>query len=161
MKVKHKHRRSTCSREERQLGAVLVEFALVLPLLLVLLLGIVEFGRAFNYWIDQTHLANIGARWAVVDKNPGPGTLQEAIRAQANTAELREGGTTSVPKPLEVCIAFPDGSSDVGDPVEATVSVDFNWLPFIGDAIGVATSTLTGSATMRLEQLPSEYSAGC
>lgn len=141
---------------------MLVEFALVLPLLLLLLLGIFEFGRAFNYWIDQTHLANIGARWAVVDKNPGPEpTLQESIRAQANSAELREGGTDSVPEPVEVCIAFPDGSSEVGDPVETTVEVDFNWLPFIGDSIGVATTTLTGSATMRLERARSEYSAGC
>jgi hypothetical protein len=141
---------------------VLVEFALVLPVLLVLLLGIFEFGRVFNYWIDQTHLANVAARWAAVDRNPGPGgTLQESIRLQANTEELREGGTTSVPDPVQVCIDFPDGSADIGEPVEATVSVDFNWMPFLGEQIGVATTTLTGSATMRLEQLPSEYAEGC
>jgi hypothetical protein len=146
----------------RQRGAVLVEFALVLPLLLLLLLGIAELGRVFNYWIDQTHLANVAARWAAVDRNPGPGsTLQESIRLQADTAELREGGTDSVEEPAQVCIDFPDGTSAIGDPVEATVSVDFNWMPFLGEQIGVATTTLTGSATMRLEQLPSEYAQGC
>jgi hypothetical protein len=141
---------------------VLVEFALVLPLLLLLLLGIVEFGRAINYWIDETHLANAAARWAAVDRNPGPGgTLQESIRLQADTEELRSGGTTSVPNPTQVCIGFPGGGADVGDPVEATVSVEFNWMPFIGNRIGVTTTTLSGSATMRLERAPSEYTAGC
>jgi Flp pilus assembly protein TadG len=50
-------------------GAALVEFALILPILVVLLFGMLEFGKAFNYWIDETHLANEGARWAVVDKD--------------------------------------------------------------------------------------------
>jgi Flp pilus assembly protein TadG len=43
-------------------GAALVEFVLVLPLLLVLLLGMLDLGKAFNYWIDETHLAHEGAR---------------------------------------------------------------------------------------------------
>ena len=143
-------------------GAALVEFALVLPLLLLLLFSILEFGRAFNYWIDQTHLANVAARWAAVDKNPGPGsTLQESIRMQANTEELRSGGTASVPVPLQVCLEFPNGTSAIGDPVEATVRTDFNWLPFLGDQVGAMTTTLTGSATMRLERPPTQYSESC
>ena len=42
--------------------------------------------------------------------------------------------------------AYPEGNSEVGDPVEVLVSADYS-LPFIG-----ATITLRGSATMRLEQ---------
>ena len=143
-------------------GAAMVEFALVLPLLAVLLFGMIEFGRAVNYWIDGTHLANAAARWAAVDANPGPGgSLQESMRMQADTAELREGGTTSVPSAAQVCISFPDGTR-VGDRVEATVSVDYNWMPLIGDALGDVTSTtLTGSATMRLEQVPEDVEEGC
>jgi Flp pilus assembly protein TadG len=148
-------------REES--GAALVEFALVLPILLVVLFGIADFGKAFNYWIDETHLANAGARWAVVDKNPGAGSgsLQEYVREQANTPELRDGGTSSVPGALQVCIDFPDGTSAVGDPVRVTVSSSYNWLPFLGDRIGVATTAMSGSATMRLEAKPTNYSAGC
>ena len=139
----------------------LVEFALVLPLLLVLLFGMLEFGKAFNYWIDQTHLANEGARWAAVDKNPGGGTLQEYIASQANTAELRDGGTDSVPGAIEICIDFPNGTSQVGDPVRVTASASYNWLPFLGDRIGVSSTAISASATMRLEAVPSAYSAGC
>ncbi|HXV05384.1 MAG TPA: TadE/TadG family type IV pilus assembly protein [Solirubrobacterales bacterium] len=125
---------------------MLVEFALVLPLLLVLLLGMMEFGRAFNYWIDETHLANVAARWASVDKSPGAGGLQEEILAEADTEQLRNGAT--------VCINLPSGSAGkVGEPVEATVNYDFTWMPYISNVLGGITSTnLSASATMRIEQ---------
>ncbi len=142
-------------------GVALVEFALVLPLLLVILFGMLDFGKAFNYWIDQTHLANEGARWAVVNKNPGGGTLQEYIQQQADTPELRNGGTSSVPGPLQICISFPNGSANVGDPVHVTASSTYNWLPLIGNRIGIAQTTISGSATMRLEAIPTNYGAGC
>jgi Flp pilus assembly pilin Flp len=144
-------------------GAALVEFALVLPLLLVLLLGMLEFGKAFNYWIDATHLANQGARWAVVNRNPGTGTLQDYIQGQANTLELRDGGTPSIPAgdEAEVCISFPLGSSNVGDPVQVTVTATYHWLPFVGDRISSTAVTISGSATMRLEAPPTNYGAGC
>jgi Flp pilus assembly protein TadG len=149
------------SQDER--GAALVEFALVLPLLLVLLLGMLEFGKAFNYWIDTTHLANEGARWAVVNYNPGTGTLQDYVREQANTLELRDGGTSSIPAgdEAEVCISFPSGTANVGDPVLVTVSATYHWLPFIGERISSAQVTITGSATMRLEAQPTNYGEGC
>jgi hypothetical protein len=142
-------------------GAALVEFALVLPILLMLLLGMLEFGRAMNYWIDTTHLANVAARWAAVGKNPGDGaTLCDSIREQADTDELRSGDTTSVPAPVSVGLSFPDGT-DVGDPVRADVSVEYVWLPFLGDAIELVSTTLTGSATMRLERDAAESGIGC
>jgi Flp pilus assembly protein TadG len=138
-----------------------VEFALVLPVLLVLLFGMVDFGKAFNYWIDATHLANEGSRWAVVNKNPGGGTLQQYIKNQANTPEFRDGGTASVPTPVQVCVSFPSGTTNVGDPVHVTVTASYNWLPFLGNRIGVFTTSLQGSSTMRLEAKPTVYTAGC
>jgi Flp pilus assembly protein TadG len=139
-------------------GVALVEFALVLPVLIVLLFGLLDFGKAFNYWIDETHLANEGARWAVVNKNPGSGTLQEYIRDQANTSELRTGGTSSVPDPLQVCISFPNGEV-VGEPVEVTVATSYNWLSFLG--LSATSTNISGRSTMRLEAQPTNYSAGC
>jgi Flp pilus assembly protein TadG len=152
------HHRS-CHR--RDAGVALVEFALVLPLLLTILFGMLDFGKAFNYWIDETHLANEGARWAVVNNNPGPGTLQEYIQQQADTPELRNGGSSSVPTPLQICISFPNGTASVGDPVHVTATTTYNWLPFLGDRIGIAQTSISGSATMRLEALPTNYGAGC
>jgi Flp pilus assembly protein TadG len=140
-------------------GASLVEFALVLPVLVLLLFGMLDFGKAFNYWIDETHLANEGARWAVVNRNPGGGSLQQYLVDQATTDELRNGGTASIASPAEVCISFPNGTSNVGDPVLVTVSATYNWLPVIG--LDTAQTTITGSSHMRLEAVPTNYAAGC
>ena len=147
-------------------GVALVEFALVLPLLLLVLFGIIEFGRAINYWIDETQLASEGARWAVVDRNPGedavpPLTLQQYIASRADTEELRNGGSSSVEDPIRVCIDFGDktaATAGVGDPVTVRVSTTFNWMPFLDAETGITETEITGSATMRLEQKPSAYS---
>ena len=144
-------------------GVALVEFALVAPLLLVILFGMLDFGRTFNYWIDATHLANEGARWAVVNKNPASsGTLQDYIQQQADTDELRNGGSSAVPSALEVCITFPNGGT-VGNPVQVTASLTYNWLPFLSEQAlgGLTSTTVSSSSTMRLEAPPTAYSAGC
>ena len=143
-------------------GVALVEFALILPVLALMLFGMLDFGKAFNYWIDETHLANEGARWAVVNKNPASsGTLQEYIRSQATTPELRNGGTSSLSDPVRVCIDFPNGTSNVGDPVRVTLTANYRWLGLIAGETGLTETTITGGATMRLEARPTNYAAGC
>ena len=140
----------------REDGVAMVEFALVLPLLVLFLFGILEFGRAFNYWIDANHLANVGARFAAVDTNPGADdgeSLQAWIHDQGDTAEMRGAE--------QFCIDFPDGSAEVGQPVEARVTVDFDWMPLLDDALGVGSTPLSGTATMRLERVPSTYDDEC
>jgi hypothetical protein len=154
------HAEGRTKRLRSDSGVAITEFALVLPLLAVLLFGMIEFGRAINYWIDATHLANEAARWAVVNQNPGtPGTLQAYVKNQATTGELRDGGTGSVPAPgIVVAICFPSGAT-VGQPVRATASVTYNWMPFIGNRIGIASTTIVGRADMRLEAIPTNYAA--
>ena len=48
-------------------GQTLVEFALILPILLVLVIGIFDFGSAFNSKNDLNFLANTAARYAEVN----------------------------------------------------------------------------------------------
>jgi Flp pilus assembly protein TadG len=136
-------------------GAAVVEFALVLPVLLLILMAILDFGKAFNYWIDETQLASSGARWAVVGSWPGKGTtpLSQYIQQQADTNELKSGGT-SVPNRARVCITFPAGTSRVGDPVRVTVSINYHWLPFLGGKLPAPATTITGDTTMRIEAPP-------
>jgi Flp pilus assembly protein TadG len=149
-------------RARSEEGVALVEFALILPVLALMLFGMLDFGKAFNYWIDETHLANEGARWAVVNKNPASsGTLQDYIRQQATTPELRNGGTASLPNPIRICIDFPNGTSNVGDPVRVDVTATYHWLGFIASETSLTQTPITGSATMRLEAKPTNYAAGC
>src|SRR5919198_5794629 len=83
--------RGLCADER---GVALVEFALVLPLLLVLVLGMVDLGKAVNYWNDETHLANEATRYAAVNKcSPcGGQKINDWIKTQADTDELAKGG---------------------------------------------------------------------
>jgi Flp pilus assembly protein TadG len=69
-------------RSER--GAVAIEFALVLPILLMLVVGIMDFGRAYNNQISVTHAAREAARSMAVNND-----INVAItRAQAASGFL-------------------------------------------------------------------------
>jgi hypothetical protein len=131
-------------------GQALVEFALILPILLLVLFGIIQFGLALNSANDQTHLANEVARYAIVNENPGPGTLQEWAKSQAESNVLSNGA--------KVCIEFPNGA-EVGSPVKVEVRSTINWLPVLG--LKATETQMTGTAYMRLEAGPSNYTAGC
>jgi Flp pilus assembly protein TadG len=143
-------------------GAVLIEFVLVLPLLLVLLFGMLDFGKAYNYWIDETHLAHEGVRFAAVNKNPGPGaTLQQSIREHADTTELKNGGSGSVPNALQVCIDFPNGTAQIGDPVRVRVTSTYSFLAVLTSRLGITNKVMVADSTMRLEQPPTNFTSGC
>jgi len=140
-----------------QRGIVLVEFALIVPMFLLLLLGMFDFGKAFNYWIDGTHLSHEGVRYAAVNKNPGPGTsLAESIKARADTAELKDGGDSVGDSGMTVCVSFPEGTPpEVGDPVEVNVEFTYQFLGYVNAMFpDLTTATVTNKSTMRLEQAP-------
>jgi Flp pilus assembly protein TadG len=143
-------RRNRFGRED---GQAAVEFALCVPVLCLIVLALIDFGKAANYWLDANQLANVGARLAAVagtSPQPSP-TLTKWVQAQAETTELRNG-TGSVTSPAKVCITFltgPTGTTgQIGDPVRVTVTAPYKWIPFVGGA----TLNLSANATMRLEQ---------
>ena len=95
-------------RSER--GQSLVEFALVLPIFLVLVLGIIDFGLGLKSWITITNAAREGARYAAVtcgevsddteviaktedaaadEQEPETGTRLKAPRRHAGTEQRR------------------------------------------------------------------------
>jgi Flp pilus assembly pilin Flp len=140
-------------------GTAMIEFAIVLPLLLLLVLGILDFAKALNYWNDENQLAGVGARYAAVDNDPGPGKLSDWIQQQADTGELRRGGSSA--SKVSVCISFPAGGAmTVGSPVKVEVKTHYSFLPYLVRS-GVGSRDLVSSATMRLERAPTTYGAEC
>ena len=131
-------------------GQALVEFALVLPLLLLVVLGIADFGRALGYKDDMTHLANAAARYAAVNNSPnGAHTLAAYIK----------GTAPSGLQPLITQVSFNfDPSLNpnhcIGNPVTVTVQATYTWLHFLSarHAAPTLSSTMTSTSTMRLEQ---------
>ena len=57
-------------RSDRERGAAAVEFALVLPVLVLMLLGLIEFSILFNTQISLTNAAREGARSMAIHNNP-------------------------------------------------------------------------------------------
>jgi len=146
-------------------GAAIVEFALILPFLCLMIVLMLDFGRAFNYWIDTTHLASEGARLAAVDRVPtGSGSLQAYVRSKADTSELRDGGSRWIDAPLAVCVN-PGPGDEVGDPVEVTVTTTYHFLPIgnlpIPGLDDIDDMQIHGSATMRREVVADNVSSGC
>lgn len=68
-------------RKER--GAVAVEMAIVLPLLLLILLGAIEFGRVYNVQVSLTHGAREGTRHAAIHHNKATLDVEGAVLAAA------------------------------------------------------------------------------
>ncbi len=158
-------------------GTALAELALVLPLLLVLIMGMLDFGKAFNEWIDETHLANEGARLAAVGylaagcttvTNPNVCIAQQ-IQEGANIAELKSGRTGSpyadAQDAARVCISYPtnpatNSHGQVGDPVQVTVQTTYHWLNYLVSQVDFAATPIVGKATMRLERRATDTAAG-
>lgn len=156
--------RSLFGRASRALadetGVVLVEFALVSVVFLLVLFGVTQFGLALNSANDETHLANELARYAAVNYNPAPNGQSLAAWVKS------QGDNTFVSGSGKVCVSFPNGTSNIGDPVRVDVQTTFDWQPLYGfsQLLGggiPASSTVSGSAVMRLEAQPTVYSAGC
>lgn len=79
-------------------GAAAVEFALVLPLLMLLLVGIVQFGRVYSLQIQLSGAANHGARHLAVNPTDAAGARDRTRTAAPNLALTNgEIAVTAVP----------------------------------------------------------------
>lgn len=128
-------------------GQGLVEFALVLPLLLLLLLGIIQFGIIFSSQIAITNAAREGARVAAVGANNGE------IRDRINSSI---GGHIFLPQLEDANIVYPASNLVEGDEVTVTISgVQLKLIVPVPDVfVPGSVIMLSGQASMRLEQGP-------
>jgi Flp pilus assembly protein TadG len=153
------------ARSER--GTALVEFALIAPLLFFLVFGIIEFGRALNYYNNLTQLAGQGARAAIVSRNPDStavGTANADCPANNQTIQCQIAKTFPTDGELKsgtsVClgtlntttgqISTPTTAPTIGAPVTVRTKFPFH---FLTNLFG-ASITLTSTQTERLEAAP-------
>ncbi len=130
----------TVSRLGDQRGQALVEFALVLPLLVTLLFGIVQFGIAFNNYLVLTDAVRAGARTAAVSRTaPDP--------VAAGTSAVQRSAANLDPSALQVGVEAPEGWRRGRD---VTVSASY---PYSIDVFGVAfkSGRLSSRTTERIE----------
>ena len=139
-------RRRTEKGQRGEKGQALVEFALLVPIFLMLLFAIVDFGMGFHSWITVTNSAREGARLGAV-----AATEQQIIDRVHDTATLIDEDTN-----MDVLVTNAQGLP--GESVVVQVDYDYDLITplaslvaFIsGDIIG-PTLTFSSTAEMRLE----------
>lgn len=102
-------------------GAVAVEFALLLPLLLIVIFGVIDFGRALNAQITITQAAREGARLAALGQPAG------TVQAQAVAAGSPIGVTTGDVTPA---VCAPNAGPTANGSVQ--ISYPFSFITPIG-----------------------------
>src|SRR4030042_4525974 len=113
------------SKLRNEKGASAVEFALVLPIFVMVIFGIFQFGIAFNNWIAITHAAREGARLAAVEQYD-----EQRVRDSAPSVNIES-----------ISVSGQGGS--VGSPVTVTVTGNVLniQIPFAGSWPVSLTST--------------------
>lgn len=133
-------------------GAELVELAMVLPILLAIVGGVIDFGFMFQRWEVVTNAAREGARIRVL-----PGYSNADAIARAN-AYLTAAGLTPNVTPSVSSASISPGAGAPAFPAW-TVTVSYNHqFTILGPIIALlpggntlSSVTLTGTSTMRSE----------
>jgi Flp pilus assembly protein TadG len=133
-------------RRNGEKGQALVEFTLLIPIFLLLLFAIIDFGMGFYSWITVTNAAREGARLGAV-----LATQQEIEDRVYQTASLPDEAT-------KMTVTVTNAQGQPGESVVVEVDYDYDLITplagivsFVsGDTLG-PTLTFSSTAEMRLE----------
>jgi Flp pilus assembly protein TadG len=135
-----------------------VEFTLVLPIFLLVLFAIIDFGMAFHAWIAVTNSAREGARLGAVHPSlvaPGSPCLGQGSLDQCITQKVRD---TAGPIGNDVTVNITNSGGAVGTSVVVDVSYAYSLITPLANILGMFTGgtiddsfTLSSSADFRLE----------
>jgi Flp pilus assembly protein TadG len=142
-------------RSASERGAALLETALVMPMLLLVSVGIFEFGRAYQTWQVLTNAAREGARVAVLP-NPPAGAVEARVRAYMQSGQLQYYATA--PVLVDSTQTIPIGATGTATASLVTINYPFQFMVLNGVANLIAGSgslgspfTMTATAEMRNE----------
>ena len=130
-------------RVRNENGQAMVEFALVLPILMALLLGIIQFGIVFNNYITLTDATRAGARKAAVSRFLG----DQGASAKTTVESSAQGLDQKKLAPTISVTAAPDWNTPGN---EVTVTAKY---PYSINILGwtVKAGSLTSTTKERLE----------
>lgn len=130
---------------EGERGQAIVEFALVLPLFLVLLFALVDFGRGYQAWLQVTNAAREGARVGAVRGSASE--IESRVRAAAGS--LDQG---------RLSVSTSNAQGAPGGSVVVRVSYAFSFITPLSGSLNLlsggtisTSATLSSTADMRLE----------
>lgn len=141
-------------------GQGLVEFALVLPVLILVLLFAIDIGRAYYSWVILQNASRIGANYAALYPEGWQGSGSAAIQAEYAGLVSGDWGTIACPTPATPVFTdgpdtsasglTPDTAYDVGDTVRVALTCPFRPItPGISAIVG-NTVQLGASSEFRI-----------
>jgi len=136
------------TRTKTERGQSMVEFALALPVVLLLIFGLLEFGRVINAEITAGHCANELARYGVIR-----GRTEADIRAYAYSDTNPVCPTMDLDEDtlyVNVNVSFPTGESSKAVTVTITYPIEIV-TPVIRSFFPDGIYTAHGTATLQLE----------
>jgi len=112
-------RRMQIFQPERR-GAVLVETAIVMPVFLVILWGVMEFGRAMTVGQLTTHAARFGARAVILDGSTNSAVIDDVKQLMVATVKGINPGDVTV----EVTVTPGEGHQNPNNQLAQTKPLD-------------------------------------
>ncbi len=113
-------------------GATAVEFALVVPVLLILLIGVIEFGRVFNAQLQVTSAARESVRVMAIQKEPALAKSAALAAAPGLSPALRVENVAVSPSS---CTATTDVTVTISYSVSLVSGLFANAIPLTGKAV--------------------------
>lgn len=135
-------------RSEDRKGASMVEFALILPLLVAILLGILEFGRAMQAVEVAVNAARQTARRAILPQSDSTSELTTRAQTAFTNCALPTTGLTLTVKVNGTTADISTASR--GDEVTVEVSIPYSNVSMLTPQF-LGGFNVTGSCTMRKE----------
>lgn len=129
-------------------GSVFVEFALVLPVLILLVAGIIQFGFLLNAKIAVNSASYEAARAATLSNDPESGAVNAALEYASSTMP---GWNLNERLSLRIDISGTNPGDAVGVDVIYKVPIFFSKIPPFS-MIGDGHAEVTGSSVMRIEE---------
>ena len=133
--------------DSKQKGQDLVEFAILLPLLLLLIFGIFDLGRLFHAGIAITSAAREGARFGTRNKEAEPEEIRNATRNEALNSGIDLSSSTIDINYLDLLpLSSPDGNNDT---IQVRITYDFNFI--IDYVLSLTNIQIVRQAEMRFK----------
>lgn len=131
--------------KKKERGQAMVEFVMVLPIFLLLIFAIVDFGMGFHAWLTVTNSAREGARLGSVR-----GTSAQIVQRVQDTADTLDAA--------DMTVTVTNAQGDPGESVVVGVDYDYTLITPLDSVLGLVsggsvgpTITFSSSADMRLE----------
>ncbi len=139
-------------RTER--GTALVEAAITIPILLLIAVGIFEFGRAYQTWQVLTNAAREGARMSVLP-NGNASAVEAGVRQYMQNGQLPLYATAGVTVDRAASISV-NGNAEIASQITVTYPFTFMVLQPVAQLVNAGSSTgsalsMTATALMRNE----------